>query len=211
MEEMLQKIADPEMRSQIERVAPFHGYLSTGAFIGIQMFNIARRILDINEGERIFVTCETSNCLPDAFQVLAGATIGNKGLKIRDYGKMAATIVKRGPVGSKARAIRIMLDPAKTAQYPRLHSWFMKTCKVPHPEAVSILIEAGESVYSWEMLDFEVPGKPRKVVAICQGCKESFVQRQEETLCGACLENSNSKDAEHCGYPTSEDAKCPQS
>ena len=72
MEKTMQLLADPEIRSQIERVVPFHGYLSTGAFIGIQMFNIARRILDISEGERIFVTCETYNCLPDPFQVLTG-------------------------------------------------------------------------------------------------------------------------------------------
>lgn len=147
MEEMLQSIADPKMRSQIERVAPFHGYLSTGAFIGIQMLNLARRVLGINEAERIFVTCETYNCLPDPFQILAGAIIGNKGLKIKDHGKMAATIFKRGAVGSETKAVRIMLDPAKTARYPRLHAWFMKSCKVPHPEAISILIQAGESVY----------------------------------------------------------------
>ena len=94
MEEMLQLITDKEMRSQIERVVPFHGYLSTGAFIGIQMFNLARRILGISEGERIFVTCETYNCLPDPFQVLAGATIGNKGLKIEQ--KRRGGIQNRG-------------------------------------------------------------------------------------------------------------------
>jgi len=35
MEEILENIGDPEMRSQILKVAAFHGYLSTGAFIGI--------------------------------------------------------------------------------------------------------------------------------------------------------------------------------
>ena len=83
MEEILKKIDDPKMRSQIEKVVPFHGYLSTGAFAGIQMLNIARRVLEASEGDRLFVTCETYNCLPDPFQVLAGATIGNKGLKTR--------------------------------------------------------------------------------------------------------------------------------
>jgi len=188
MQETLGKIADPEVRAQIELVAPFHGYLSTGAFIGIQMFNIARRILEISPGDRIFVTCETYNCLPDAFQVLAGATIGNKGLKIKDYGKMAATITRRGPVGLPVKGVRIMLDPAKTANYPRLHAWFMKTEKVPHPEAISILIEAGESVYEWEVLDMAVPEKARKVIALCESCGESFIQRRDESVCLACAE-----------------------
>jgi formylmethanofuran dehydrogenase subunit E len=187
MEEILKKI-DPKMRAQIEKVAPFHGYLSTGAFAGIQMLNIAKRVLEASEGDRLFVTCETYNCLPDPFQVLAGATIGNKGLKIKDHGKMAVTITRRAPAGTNVKGVRIMLDPAKTARYPRLHAWFMKTEKVPHPEAVSILLSAGESVYSWEIMDFDIPEKPGKKIAICERCEESFIQRDDARLCVACLE-----------------------
>jgi formylmethanofuran dehydrogenase subunit E len=186
MEDILQKIPDPQVRSQAEKVAPFHGYLSTGAFIGIQMLNIAKRILDIKEGDRLFVTCETYNCLPDPFQVLAGCTIGNKGLKILDHGKMAATVTKRGPARSKVKAVRVVLDPSKTQNYPRLHAWYMKTAKVPHPEAVSLLIETGESVYSYEVLELEVPEKPRKQIEICQRCGESFVQKEDERICQPC-------------------------
>lgn len=213
----MENIADPEVRAQVERVAPFHGYLSTGAFAGIQMLNTARRILGIDADERLFVTCETYNCLPDPFQILAGCTIGNKGLKIIDHGKMAATISRRGPAGSRVKAVRIMLDPAKTVRYPRLHSWFMKTCKVPHPEAVSILLEAGESVYTWEVLDLIVPEKPRKQITICRECGESFIQREEEMLCQACIAASTSKVAsiskspKPCFDSFKENAKCPQS
>jgi len=188
MEEILKKIADPKMRSQIEKVAPFHGYLSTGAFAGIQMLNIARRVLEASDGDRLFVTCETYNCLPDPFQVLAGATIGNKGLKIKDHGKMAVTVTMHAPVGTNVKGVRIMLDPAKTARYPRLHAWFMKTEKVPHSEAVSILLSAGESVYSWKIMDHDVPEKPGKKIAICERCIESFIQKDDEALCLACLD-----------------------
>ncbi|MGA9097558.1 MAG: FmdE family protein, partial [Methanotrichaceae archaeon] len=150
--------------------------------------NIAKGLLDIKDGDRLFITCETYNCLPDPFQILAGCTIGNKGMKIKDHGKMAATISKRGPLGSRVKAVRITLDPAKTARYPRLHAWFMKTCKVPHPEAISLLLAAGESVYTWELLELEVPEKPRKQIALCRECGESFIQREEECLCQACSE-----------------------
>jgi len=150
MEEIIHEIGDPELRAQVERVASFHGHLSTGAFVGIQMLNLARRVLDLSKEVRLFVICETYNCLPDPFQVLAGCTIGNKGLRIRDHGKMAATVSPRGPSGGLVKAVRIILDPAKTAKYPRLHSWFMKTCKISHLEAISVLIEAEESVYTWK-------------------------------------------------------------
>jgi formylmethanofuran dehydrogenase subunit E len=193
MEEILENIGDPEMRSQILKVEPFHGYLSTGAFIGIQMLNIVKSVLGASNGDRLFVTCETYNCLPDPFQVLAGCTIGNKGLKIKDHGKMAVSVTKRAPAGSRVRGVRIMLDPAKTVKYPRLHAWFMKLEKVSHSEAISTLLSAGDSVYTYELFDHDVPEKPRKKIAICEGCGESFIQRAEEVLCVACLERSQGR------------------
>ncbi|HWQ49000.1 MAG TPA: FmdE family protein, partial [Methanosarcina sp.] len=97
MEAIMKQVKDPELLSQIEKVVPFHGFLTSGALIGIQMLNIARRELDVRDGERIYVTCETKSCMPDPFQILAGATIGNNGLKIMNFGKMAVTINKQAP------------------------------------------------------------------------------------------------------------------
>jgi len=154
------------------------------------MLNLAKKILGASNKDRLFVTCETYNCLPDPFQVLAGCTVGNKGLMILDHGKMAVTVTRSASAGSMVKGVRIILDPAKTVRFPRLHAWFMKTEKIPHPEAISILLSAGESVYTYKILDLEVPGKPRKKIAICECCKESFVQRDEEMLCVACLEHS---------------------
>jgi formylmethanofuran dehydrogenase subunit E len=187
MDDVIKKITDTYLLFQIERVSSFHGYLSTGAFIGIQMLNIARRVLDANYGEQLYVTCETYNCLPDPFQILAGCTIGNKKLKIKDYGKMAVVVNKAAPEGQRLiRSVRIVLDPAKTAQYSKLHAWYMKTGKVSHEEAVSLLIDACESVYTCKIFDVELPEKPEKRIALCGNCNESFVQKNDETLCTVC-------------------------
>lgn len=189
MDDVLNKITDPNLLFQIERVTSFHGYLSTGVFIGIQMLNIARKVLDADYREQLYVTCETYNCLPDPFQILAGCTIGNKRLKIKDYGKMAVVVNKRAPEGQKlVRSVRIVLDPAKTAQYPRLHEWYMKAAEVSHEEAVSLLIDAGESVYTYKIMDIELPEKPEKRIALCDKCGESFVAKNGEALCPECLE-----------------------
>ncbi|NJD77061.1 MAG: formylmethanofuran dehydrogenase [Candidatus Methanoperedens sp.] len=190
MNDVLKKINDPYLLFQIERVSSFHGYLSTGAFIGIQMLNIAKRVLNADSGEQLYVTCETYNCLPDPFQILAGCTIGNKKLKIRDYGKMAVLVNKRAPDGQTLiRSVRIVLDPAKTAQYPRLHDWYMKTGNITHKEAVSILIDAGESLYKYKIIDIELQEKPEKRIALCDNCGESFVRKNDGPLCQECMEN----------------------
>ena len=137
MEAILPRSKILNLLSQIKKVIPFHGFLTSGALIGIQMLNIAIRELDIKEDERIFVTCETQNCMPDPFQILAGSTIGNGGLKLRDFVKMAVTVNKQAPEGiHSVKGIRIILDPEKTKAYPKLHSWSLNTEKLHHEEVV---------------------------------------------------------------------------
>lgn len=181
------KEQDPELFLQIEKIIPFHGYLSSGALIGLQMLTMAKRLLDVKEGERIYVTAETSNCVPDPFQILEGATIGNKGMKIKDYGKMAVTVNKRGAPGeTKMPAVRIYLDAEKTVAYPRLHTWYMNLERVRHEEVLPILLEAGEKIYSYTFTEIEVPVKKSKQVRLCEKCGESFIQYEGEALCEAC-------------------------
>ena len=187
MDEIIRQIQDVELLSQIEKVVPFHGYLSTGAFIGIQMFNIAKKVLDLQDEERVYVTCETYNCIPDPFQVLGGATIGNKGLKIRDTGKMAVVINRRAPVDVTVPGVRIYLDPARTEKYPRLHAWYLNTRPISHNEAILDLIEAGDDAYTYEMVDVEVPVKPAKCITMCEKCGECFVLYGEKNLCSTCM------------------------
>jgi formylmethanofuran dehydrogenase subunit E len=189
MDEIIKKIYDPEMLSQIKKIIPFHGYLSTGAFIGIQMLNIARELLDIKKGEKVYVTCETFNCLPDPFQILCGCTIGNKGLKIHDYDKMAITINKTAEPGRDlAKGVRIFLDPEKTAKYPVLHAWYMNKRKISHEKAISELIKAGNDIYTWDLVDVSVPVKEKKKVVICEVCGESFIKKGRSNICKNCSE-----------------------
>jgi formylmethanofuran dehydrogenase subunit E len=187
MEEILEKVKDPQMKEDLEKIIKFHGYLSSGALIGYQMLNIAKRELDIKEDEKIYVTCETSNCVPDPFQILRGSTVGNKGLKVEDYDKMAVTVNKAASKGEgNIKGIRIFLDSKKTEKYPRLHAWYMNYEKVPHEEVLPILFDAGEDVYSWRFIEVEVPEKKKKNVLICQMCGESFVSWDNNPVCIPC-------------------------
>ena len=187
MDEILKKIDDPELLAQIKKIVPFHGHLSTGAFIGLQMLNITSQLLNIENGDRVFVTCETLNCLPDPFQILYGCTIGNKGLKINNYDKMTVTINKRGKLGqTHVKGIRIFLDPAKTINYPIFHAWYMNERKVSHEEAIIELIKADDDVYTWEFVDVEVHEKKKKNVIICEICGESFVSWDNKSICIPC-------------------------
>jgi formylmethanofuran dehydrogenase subunit E len=127
--------------------------------------------------------------VPDPFQILAGATIGNNGLKINNLGKMAVTVNKQAPEGMKGIiGIRIYLDPEKTKDYPKLHAWYLNTEKLHHEEVVPVLLEAGDNVYSWKTVDLEVPVRKKKRIQCCKKCGEMFVQHDDELLCGGCTE-----------------------
>ena len=174
------------------RLVSFHGYLTTGAFIGLQMLALGKRLLGVKENERIHVLCETTNCLPDAFQALAGATTGNKGLIVRDTGKMSVTITRHTPPGESALGVRIILDAKKTEKFKKLHAWYMNTEKIPHREIVQILREAGYTAYSYAYVKVPVTGKREKRVAICRICGEAFIQMEEGDSC--CLDCTTEKE-----------------
>ncbi|ADC70453.1 formylmethanofuran dehydrogenase subunit E region [Methanocaldococcus sp. FS406-22] len=173
-------------KEDVERVIEFHGCLSPGVLIGIFMFDLAKRILNIDENDRIYVTCETYNCIPDAFQILGRCTTGNKRLKVIDTGKMAVTVNKWGREGEIIKGVRIILDYIKTAKYPKLHAWYLNIEKVPHDEVILDIINAGDAVYSYEFVDILVPTKQKKTIKLCKICKEPFIQKDNETICLSC-------------------------
>lgn len=181
----------------LNRTISFHGYLATGAFIGLEMLALGKRLLGVKEKERIHVLCETTNCLPDAFQVLAGTTTGNKGLIVRDTGKMSVTITRHTPPGKTSTGVRIILDAKKTQKFDKLHAGYMKTEKVPHREVVQILREAGDAVYSYDYVKVPVRGKKEKRVAICGICGEAFIQKEEGD--SNCLDWVRKKEGERRG------------
>ena len=84
-----------------------HGHLCAGQILGVRMAMLALRRLDIHEprkktlpnGElnpdrkRPVVFVEIDRCATDAIGVVTGARVGKRALKLRDWGKMAATFV----------------------------------------------------------------------------------------------------------------------
>jgi len=73
------------------------GETRSGIILGIRMALRALKELGIEdisqERRRLAVFVEIDRCLPDAIQIVTGCRLGNRTLKFRDFGKMAATFV----------------------------------------------------------------------------------------------------------------------
>jgi formylmethanofuran dehydrogenase subunit E len=84
-----------------------HGHLCAGQILGVRMAMLAMNRLDIRsprkrtlasgelnpDRKRPVVFVEIDRCATDAIGVVTGARVGKRALKLRDWGKMAATFI----------------------------------------------------------------------------------------------------------------------
>jgi formylmethanofuran dehydrogenase subunit E len=90
-----------------------HGHLCAGQVLGVRMAMLGLSRLGIADPrgadrKRLVTYLEIDRCATDAIGVVTGCRLGKRALKLRDWGKMAATFVDLKPEdGSLQRAIRI--------------------------------------------------------------------------------------------------------
>jgi formylmethanofuran dehydrogenase subunit E len=78
-----------------------HGHLCAGQILGVRMAMLGCQRLGIAEPrtadrKRLVTFIEIDRCATDAIGVVTGCRLGKRALKLRDWGKMAATFVDLG-------------------------------------------------------------------------------------------------------------------
>ena len=186
-----------------------HGHLCAGQILGVRMAMLALRRLGIHEPrkkldaegnpnpdrKRPVVFVEIDRCATDAIGVVTGARVGKRALKLRDWGKMAATLVDlHAPLGSdEYKGSRIVaLESSKNAareRYPELpkNEQQMKAYReLPDEELFS------EEWVRVPLPPSEFPGYKGERTT-CARCGEGvnfdrFIERDGKRLCLACAE-----------------------
>ncbi|HXS12181.1 MAG TPA: FmdE family protein [Acidobacteriaceae bacterium] len=189
-----------------------HGHLCAGQILGVRMAMLAMRRLGIHsprlkmlptgepnpDRKRPVVFVEIDRCATDAIGVVTGARVGKRALKLRDWGKMAATFVdlhaKLAP--DTYKAIRIVaLDGSKQRArelYPELEK------NAAQMRAYRELPDDELFTEQWVRVPLspsEFPGYKGERIA-CARCGEGinfdrFVERNGERLCLACADPSS--------------------
>lgn len=186
-----------------------HGHLCAGQILGVRMAMLALQRLGIREprnktlanGEvnpdrkRPVVFIEIDRCATDAIGVVTGARVGKRALKLRDWGKMAATFVDLAAKldtdeykglrvvareDSKNRARELYPELAKNEQQMRAYRE-LPDAELFEEQWVRVPLPASE-----------FPGF-KGDRAVCARCAEGinfdrFVERDGERLCLACAE-----------------------
>ena len=87
-----------------------HGHLCAGQILGVRMAMLGCERLGIDDPKgadrkRLVTFIEIDRCATDAIGVVTGCRLGKRALKLRDWGKMAATFVDlSAPIASAGDA-----------------------------------------------------------------------------------------------------------
>jgi formylmethanofuran dehydrogenase subunit E len=93
----------------LAQAATVHGHLCAGQVLGVRMALYALRLLGIDDPrgadrKRLVTFVEIDRCATDAIGLVTGCRVGKRTLKLRDWGKMAATFVDL----QTGRAVRVV-------------------------------------------------------------------------------------------------------
>jgi len=176
-------IYDPEnYENLLAEAGEFHGDICGGIRTGTRMTMCGLRLLGIDDPKgkdqkKLIVFVEIDRCATDAIMALTGCRPGKRTMKIKDYGKMAATFINL----ESGKAVRVAsvrkkdenVDHAKASDEELFH---IMAVNVPlKPE--------------------DLPGKPVRACQ-CARCGETVldgreIEPAEEKLCRPCFENTN--------------------
>jgi formylmethanofuran dehydrogenase subunit E len=189
-----------------------HGHLCAGQILGVRMAMLAMNRLGIRsprkktlptgelnpDRKRPVVFVEIDRCATDAIGVVTGARVGKRALKLRDWGKMAATFIdldaKLAPDTYKGIRVVALEGSKQSARelYPALEknqAQMRAYRELPDDELFS------EQWVRVPLSPSEFPGYKGERLA-CTRCGEGinfdrFVERDGERLCLACADPSS--------------------
>ena len=180
-----------------------HGHLCAGQVLGVRLAMLGLATLGIEDPQgadrkRLVTFVEIDRCATDAVAVVTGCRLGKRGLKFRDWGKMAATFVDV----TTGRGIRISARESSKAlarsMHPELQSKNQQQMLAYREMSDDQLFDM-----QWVHVDLppeEFPGyKGERIV--CEQCAEGINFRREvrkdgKILCRGCAGESYYKVAD---------------
>ncbi len=194
-------MATPTLDDLLFDAEAAHGHLCAGQILGVRMAMLALARLGIGDPrgqqspdrKRLVTFVEIDRCATDAIAVVTGCRVGKRALKLRDWGKMAATFIDlQAALGDdRYKGLRVVAreDSRERAAelYPELekHAQQMKAYRDLPDDALF-----DQQWVSVALPRSEFPGYKGQRLA-CAHCGEGvsydrFIEQAGERLCLAC-------------------------
>lgn len=172
-----------------------HGHLCAGQILGVRMAMLGCARLGIAEPrgadrKRLVTFVEIDRCATDAIGVVTGCRLGKRALKIRDWGKMAATFIDL----ANGRALRIAATETSKQRARELYP-HIENKNQQQMRAYREMPDADLFTEEWVRVPLdakEFPGYKGERIA-CAECGEGisyerWVERDGRKLCHGCAE-----------------------
>ncbi len=172
-----------------------HGHLCAGQILGVRMAMLGLERLGITDPrgadrKRLVTFVEIDRCATDAIAVVTGCRLGKRALKVRDWGKMAATFVDLPTHRAIRLAARESSKERARGLYPEIEN---KNQQQMH--AYREMSDADLFTEQWVQAPIEpreLPGykSPRIVCDLCgEGINyDREVRRDGQILCLGCAD-----------------------
>ncbi len=214
---ILQALKSNDKKRLLLDSGALHGHFCPGLAYGViaSVFGLERlaqrsgQTLDVfhRDGglEELLAIIEINSCFADGIQYVSGATLGNNGLILKEYGKSAVTFTKRDGKG-----VRLLLKPevkgilAEVA--PEFNPLFEKVIvgqnrdeglkaqyrAVAREAGFALLEIEPSSIFTCEEVDIAIPAyAPIRPSQICRICGESVMggkmSKKDPTACRGCM------------------------
>jgi len=185
---------DPLMMNKkqlLDKCVSYHGHLCMGQVLGVHLALKGMELIGSTNPREMIVFVENDRCVSDAIQILTGTRLGRRTMKLRDYGKMAATFWNQST--DVAYRVWVSGELPKVGSYPDLD-------REKKDELLQKVLESDpEEILSYrrvkiELKPEELPGKPKRTV-FCSKCNEKVmdgkdVQKDGGVLCLSCAEGA---------------------
>jgi len=176
-----------QMAKLLEQCAVRHSRLCPRQVLGVRMGLLAGKVfgLDVpNSGDDLLALVETDGCFADGVSVATGNTVGNRLLRVLDFGKVAATFIDmkndkafRIAPRSGIRAAAQKLEPDAESRW--------------HAQLKAYQIMPDADLLAVQLVQLSIPlekllSKPAYRVN-CEACGEEIINEREVTLEGKIL------------------------
>lgn len=177
-----------ELAGHLSEAEAFHGHLCGGIVLGVRMalLGLARTGIRDPKGrdrKRLLVFVEIDRCATDAITSVTGCRPGKRTMKIKDYGKMAATFLDL----ETGKAVRVSAKDRPRLEDPGAEMKVLREL----PDEELFLVQEGQV----RLGPGDLPGRPVRSV-LCARCGESVLDMRDvpvdgRILCRPCAEGGD--------------------
>jgi formylmethanofuran dehydrogenase subunit E len=189
--------SNPDFECLLDESVKTHGHLCPGQVLGVRMSMLGLKLTGIDhpkgkDRKKLIVYVEIDRCATDAIQSVTGCSPGKRSLKLRDYGKMAATFVNL----QSGKSVRIL---AKEESKNRAKNYFPEIEDKYKCQLEAYKVMPDDELFEWtdvrvEIPEEDMPGRPIRRIK-CEKCGEYVqdkreIQLEDKLLCKACAEGA---------------------